>query len=58
MAKAPPATLTSVSVGLPFGLGAAAWEADPNEQNATWELYVELVPRSRWMRNEALSAKR
>ncbi|MEM1280109.1 MAG: hypothetical protein AAGG53_08875, partial [Cyanobacteria bacterium P01_H01_bin.152] len=26
-------------------LGSAAWEADPTEQNAAWELYVELVTR-------------
>lgn len=45
MAKDPPATLKSVTVSLPFGLGSAAWEADPTEQNAAWELYIELVTR-------------
>ncbi|MEM6436428.1 MAG: hypothetical protein AAF773_21660 [Cyanobacteria bacterium P01_D01_bin.115] len=45
MAKAPPAILKSVSVSLPFGIGSASWEADPTEQNAAWELYVELVTR-------------
>lgn len=39
------ANLTSVSVSLPFGLGAARFEADDTEQNAAWELYVELVTR-------------
>jgi hypothetical protein len=45
MPKDPPATLKSVTVSLPFGIGSAAWEADPTEQNAAWELYIELVTR-------------
>ncbi len=45
MAKDPPAILKSVSVNLPFGLGGATWEADPTQQNAAWELYIELVTR-------------
>lgn len=45
MPKDPPARLKSVTVSLPFGLGSASWEADPTEQNAAWELYVELVTR-------------
>lgn len=45
MAKQAPAALKSVTVSLPFGIGSASWEADPTEQNAAWELYVELVTR-------------
>jgi len=45
MPKDPPAKLKSVTVSLPFGIGSAAWEADPTEQNAAWELYIELVTR-------------
>jgi hypothetical protein len=45
MAKQAPAVLKSVTVSLPFGIGAASWEADPTEQNAAWELYIELVTR-------------
>lgn len=45
MPKDPPAILKSVSVNLPFGMGGATWEADPTEQNAAWELYIELVTR-------------
>ncbi|MBE7384224.1 MAG: hypothetical protein F6J95_022735 [Leptolyngbya sp. SIO1E4] len=45
MPKSAPAVLTSVTVSLPFGIGSASWEADPTEQNAAWELYVELVTR-------------
>lgn len=45
MAKRTPAVLKSVSVSLPFGIGSASWEADPTEQNAAWELYIELVTR-------------
>jgi hypothetical protein len=45
MAKPAPAALKSVTVSLPFGIGSASWEADPTEQNAAWELYVELVTR-------------
>ncbi|MGF1514924.1 MAG: hypothetical protein ACFB5Z_14680, partial [Elainellaceae cyanobacterium] len=37
--------LTRVSINLPFGIGGAAWEADPTERRAAWELYVELVTR-------------
>ncbi|MFE4108377.1 hypothetical protein [Almyronema epifaneia] len=40
-----PAVLKSVTVSLPFGIGSASWEADPTEQNAAWELYIELVTR-------------
>jgi hypothetical protein len=40
-----PAKLTKVSLSLPFGLGSAEWEPDPNESEAAWELYVELVTR-------------
>jgi hypothetical protein len=45
MPKDPPAALKSVTVSLPFGIGSASWEADPTEQNAAWELYIELVTR-------------
>ncbi|ASC73463.1 hypothetical protein XM38_044300 [Halomicronema hongdechloris C2206] len=45
MAKSDPAVLKSVTVSLPFGIGSAAWEADPTERNAAWELYIELVTR-------------
>lgn len=45
MAKSAPAVLKTVSVSLPFGIGSATWEADPTEQNAAWELYIELVTR-------------
>lgn len=40
-----PAKLTKVSVSLPFGLGAAEWQADPVERRAAWALYVELATR-------------
>lgn len=40
-----PAILKRVSVSLPFGLGAAEWEADPTARKAAWSLYVELVTR-------------
>ncbi len=45
MPKSDPAKLTRVSINLPFGIGGAAWEADPTERRAAWELYVELVTR-------------
>lgn len=45
MPKKDPAVLKQVTVSLPFGIGSAAWEADPTERNAAWELYVELVTR-------------
>lgn len=45
MAKQDPAVLKKVSVSLPFGIGSAAWEADPTERRAAWSLYVELVTR-------------
>ena len=45
MNKKDPAKLTKVSVSLPFGIGSAAWEADPTERRAAWSLYVELVTR-------------
>ncbi|MGC1307225.1 MAG: hypothetical protein WA885_08355 [Phormidesmis sp.] len=45
MPKRDPAVLKQVTVNLPFGIGGAAWEADPTERNAAWELYVELVTR-------------
>ena len=45
MNKKDPAKLTKVSVSLPFGIGSAAWEADPTERRAAWALYVELVTR-------------
>ncbi|MGF1459352.1 MAG: hypothetical protein ACFBSG_10035 [Leptolyngbyaceae cyanobacterium] len=46
MPKEPPARLKSVTVNLPFiNIASATWEADPTEQNAAWELYVELVTR-------------
>ena len=36
-----------VSLNLPFGLGGVSgtWEADEAEQEAAWEMYVELVTR-------------
>src|SRR6266700_545024 len=36
-----------VSLGLPFGLGAisGSWAPDDAEQEAAWELYVELITR-------------
>lgn len=40
-----PAVLKKVSVSLPFGIGSAEWEADPNGRRAAWSLYVELVTR-------------
>jgi hypothetical protein len=40
-----PAILKKVSVSLPFGLGAAEWQADSTERDAAWSLYVELVTR-------------
>jgi hypothetical protein len=40
-----PAILKKVSVRLPFGIGAAEWEADPTERRAAWSLYIELVTR-------------
>lgn len=40
-----PAVLKKVSVRLPFGIGAAEWEADPTERRAAWSLYIELVTR-------------
>ncbi|MEM6839010.1 MAG: hypothetical protein AAF609_19420 [Cyanobacteria bacterium P01_C01_bin.120] len=46
MAKSAPAVLKTVSVSLPFGIGSATWESDPTEQNAAWELYIELVTRT------------
>ena len=45
MAKRAPTVLKEVSISLPFGIGAAKWQADPTEQNAAWSLYVELVTR-------------
>jgi hypothetical protein len=45
MAKPAPAALKSVTVSLPYGIGSASWEADPTEQYAAWELYIELVSR-------------
>lgn len=54
MAKKAPAALKSVTVSLPFGIGSASWEADPTEQNAAWELYIELVTR---VAVQALSAE-
>jgi hypothetical protein len=45
MPKKTPAVLKEVSISLPFGIGAAKWQADPTEQNAAWSLYVELVTR-------------
>jgi len=45
MPKKDPAKLTKVSVGLPWGIGKAEWEADPTERRAAWSLYVELVTR-------------
>lgn len=45
MAKDDPAKLKKVSVSLPFGIGAAEWEADSTERRAAWSLYVELVTR-------------
>ena len=43
--KSDPAVLKKVSVSLPFGIGAAEWEADQTERRAAWSLYVELVTR-------------
>jgi hypothetical protein len=40
-----PAVLKKVSISLPFGIGAAEWQADPTERRAAWSLYVELVTR-------------
>ena len=40
-----PAVLKKVSVRLPFGIGAAEWEADPTERRAAWSLYIELMTR-------------
>jgi len=34
MAKQAPTVLKEVSISLPFGIGAAKWQADPTEQNA------------------------
>lgn len=45
MPKQPPAKLKKVSVGLPFGMGQAEWEADDTQMRAAWNLYVELVTR-------------
>lgn len=45
MGRDAPATLRKVTVGLPFGLGSAEWEADDSEQRAAWSLYVELITR-------------
>jgi hypothetical protein len=45
MPKEPPARLKKVSVGLPFGMGQAEWQADDTEIRAAWNLYVELVTR-------------
>ena len=45
MSKRAPAVLKEVSISLPFGIGAAKWQADLTEQNAAWSLYVELVTR-------------
>lgn len=39
------ANLRSVSVGLPFGMGNAEWQADDTEVRAAWSLYVELATR-------------
>lgn len=39
------AKLIKLSVGLPFGLGNAEWEADRTEQQTAWAIYVELVTR-------------
>jgi hypothetical protein len=43
-----PAKLTSVKLNLSFpGIGGVegVWEADENEQEAAWEMYVELITR-------------
>ena len=45
MRKLDPATLTEVSVSLPFGIGSAKWQVDQTERNAAWSLYVELITR-------------
>ena len=45
MPKQDPAKLKKVSISLPFGIGAAEWEADTTERKAAWSLYVELVTR-------------
>jgi hypothetical protein len=45
MSKHDRARLARVSVGLPFGIGKAEWEADKTERRAAWALYVELVTR-------------
>jgi hypothetical protein len=39
------AKLKKVTVGLPFGLGSAEWEADSTQRRAAWALYIELVTR-------------
>jgi hypothetical protein len=44
-AKREKAKLTSVKVGLPFGIGEAEWTPDSAERDAAWRLYVELVTR-------------
>lgn len=43
----PKLTSFSVSINLPFGLGGlqGSWEPDEAEQQAAWEMYVELVTR-------------
>lgn len=40
-------TSVVVSINLPFGLGGlqGTWEPDEGEQQAAWEMYVELITR-------------
>lgn len=47
MLKRPPQlTEISVELGLPYiGKIAGLWKPDVNEQNAAWELYIELITR-------------
>ena len=39
------ATLKSVTIKLPFGIGGATIEIDQHQQRAAWALYVEMATR-------------
>ena len=36
---------TSVSVGIPFGLGSVTYDTTPADRTVAWKLYVQLVTR-------------
>jgi hypothetical protein len=45
MAKKDKVKATKLEIGLPFDLGKLVLEPDEAQQNAAWELYVELTTR-------------